>query len=130
MKEIVSNKDYKQFFSLVAQQIKSSQAKAAASVNAALIIMYWNIGKMIAENQSLFEGRNNYIDQLAKDIQLEFPGQKGFSKRNLFVIRSFYLFYSSNSVQQVAAPELSVLNNKIIISITKVARCSKLLHCH
>jgi hypothetical protein len=51
----------------------------------------------------IFEGRNDFIYQLAKDIQAEFPGIKGFSRRNLFNIRKFYSFYSSDSVQQVVA---------------------------
>jgi len=94
---------YKELLNSVKEQIRFSRIKAALSVNAALIQLYWNIGKMIAQNQALFVGRNNYIDQLTKDIHSEFPEIKGFSKRNLFVIRSFYLFYSSASVQQVAA---------------------------
>ena len=92
--------NYADFLAEVKAQIKSSQAKAALSVNASLIAMNWNICAMIAENQALFEGRNDFIDQLAKDLQAEFPGIKGFSRTNLFSIRQFYLFYSSNSVQQ------------------------------
>ena len=45
-------------------QILNSQQKAILSVNKELIVLYWNIGKMIFENQSLLEGRNNFIDQL------------------------------------------------------------------
>jgi predicted nuclease of restriction endonuclease-like (RecB) superfamily len=94
---------YANFFAEVKTQINSSQAKAALSVNTSLIAMYWNIGEMIANNQALFEGRNNYIEQLAKDLKEEFPGIKGFSKRNLFDIRRFYLFYSVVSVRQLVA---------------------------
>lgn len=82
-------------------QILSSQQKAAFSVNKELIVLYWNIGKMIFENQSLFEGRNNYIEQLSKDIKSEFPLISGFSRSNLFNIRKFYNFYNDFSVQQV-----------------------------
>lgn len=85
------------------QHIRSMQAKAALAVNTSLIQLYWNTGKMIAENQALFEGRSNYVDQLAKDLQAEFPDIKGFSKRNIFYSRKFYLFYAESSVQQVAA---------------------------
>ncbi len=85
------------------QQIRSMQAKAALAVNTSLIQLYWNTGKMIAENQALFEGRSSYVDQLAKDLQAEFPDIKGFSKRNIFYCRKFYLFYAESSVQQVAA---------------------------
>lgn len=85
----------------IKNQILSSQQKAALSINKELILLYWNIGKMIFENQSLLEGRNNYIDQLSKDIKSEFPQISGFSRTNLFNIRKFYIFYSENSVQQL-----------------------------
>lgn len=94
MNDLSSNQTYADFLAAIKTQIKSSQAKAALAVNSALIGIYWNIGEKIAENQALFEGRNDYIDRLAKDIQSEFPGINGFSKRNLFDIRRFYLVYT------------------------------------
>jgi predicted nuclease of restriction endonuclease-like (RecB) superfamily len=51
----------------VKSQIKSSQAKAALAINASLIAMYWNIGEMIAENQSKNSWGNNVIEQLAAE---------------------------------------------------------------
>lgn len=85
----------------IKQQIRSVQAKAALAVNSSLIQLYWNMGKMIADNQVLFEGRNNYVAQLEKDLRTEFPDMKGFSRANLFFIRKFYQFYSDSSVQQL-----------------------------
>jgi predicted nuclease of restriction endonuclease-like (RecB) superfamily len=76
------------------QQIRSVQAKAALAVNSSLIQLYWNMGRMIAENQALFEGRNSYVEQLAKDLRNEFPDISGFSRANLFFVRKFYRFYS------------------------------------
>ena len=99
----LSKENYAEFLAEVKSQIKSSQAKAALAVNSSLIGMYWNIGEMIAENQALFEGRNDFIERLAKDIQAEFPGITGFSKRNLFYIRNFYQFFANFSVQQAVA---------------------------
>lgn len=112
--------NYADFLAEVKAQINSSQAKAALSVNASLITMNWNIGAMIAENQALFEGRNDFIDQLAKDLQAEFPGIKGFSRTNLFSIRQFYLFYSSSSVQQAVG-----LNEANSISVQQAVALSE-----
>jgi len=90
----------------IKNQILSSQQKASISINKELILLYWNIGKMIFDNQSLLEGRNNYIDQLSKDIKTEFPLVSGFSRSNLFNIRKFYAFYAENSVQQLVGLKL------------------------
>ena len=92
---------YKQLLGSIKQQVQSAQTKAALAVNSSLIQLYWNMGKMIAGNQALFEGRNNYVKQLAKDLKDEFPDMKGFSRSNLFYIRKFYQFYSDSSVQQL-----------------------------
>lgn len=91
----------------IKKQILSSQQKAALSINKELILLYWNIGKMIFENQTLLKGRNNYIDQLSKDIKSEFPLISGFSRTNLFNIRKFYIFYAENSVQQAVGLEIT-----------------------
>ena len=109
-KELATELTYKQLLVSLKQQVHSAQAKAALAVNSSLIQLYWNMGKMIADNQAVFEGRNNYVEQLAKDLRAEFPEMNGFSKRNIFYCRSFYLFYAGSSVQQpVALKEIDLL---------------------
>ncbi len=100
-KELTTRQTYKELLVSIKQQVQSAQAKAALAVNSALIQLYWNMGKMIADNQALFEGRNNYVEQLANDLRAEFPEMKGFSRSNLFYIRKFHQFYSEDSVQQL-----------------------------
>ena len=97
-----NEKIYRDILLKIKQQVLSAQAKAALVVNSSLIQLYWNLGKMIADNQSLFEGRNNYVAQLSKDLHAEFPDMKGFSRSNLFYIRKFHQFYSNRLVQQPA----------------------------
>lgn len=105
---------YQDFIIEIKNQILQSQSKAALAVNKELILLYWNIGKMIFENQSLLEGRNNFIEQLSKDIKSEFPLISGFSRSNLFNIRKFYNFYSSISVQQpVGLKELNPIQQPV-----------------
>lgn len=92
---------YLAFLQEVKTLIREGHQKAAFSLNTTLVKTYWNLGQRIAQKQSLFEGRNNYVEQLAKDLRTEFPEMKGFSRSNLFYVRKFYQFYSSSSVQQV-----------------------------
>ena len=99
---------YKELLVAMKQQVRSVQAKAALAVNSSLIQLYWNMGRMIAENQELFEGKNSYVAQLERDLRAEFPDIKGFSRSNLFYIRKFYQFYQDFSVQQLVG-----LNEKV-----------------
>ncbi len=62
-KELTIKGQYHELLVQLKQHIRSVQAKAALAVNTSLIQLYWNTGKMIAENQALFEGRNSYSSQ-------------------------------------------------------------------
>jgi len=100
---------YKHLFATIKQQVHSAQAKAALAVNSSLIQLYWDMGRMIADNQALIVGRSNFVEQLAKDLRAEFPEMKGFSRANLFFVRKFYQFYtgSSSDLQAVRLVEIA-----------------------
>ena len=84
-----SEQVYVAFLQEVKALIWQGHHKAALAVNTTLIQTYWMLGQRIARQQALFEGRNNYVEQLAKDLRAEFPEMKGFSRSNLFYIRKF-----------------------------------------
>lgn len=86
--------DYAQTLTDIKQRIQEVQVKASFAVNKELLLLYWSIGKTIAEKQESLGWGANVIEQLAKDLQNAFPGMKGFSRSNIFRMRSFYLAYS------------------------------------
>lgn len=111
--EDLKDGSYRQLLVTIKQHVNAAQAKAALAVNSSLIQLYWNIGKMISENQALFEGRNNYVDQLANDLRKAFPEMKGFSRTNLFYARKFYKFYSPPS--ELPKSELHIYDQDISV---------------
>jgi predicted nuclease of restriction endonuclease-like (RecB) superfamily len=56
--------------------------------------MYWNLGADIVMKQTQAKWGEGFLLQLSKDLSAEFPDIKGFSKRNLELIRQWYVFYS------------------------------------
>ena len=64
------------------------------AVNVALINLYWEIGKSIAEKQSESWGKS-IVPTLSKELQNEFPGVGGFSVGNLWLMAQFYSEYQS-----------------------------------
>jgi len=76
-----ANTDYNVWLRDLKSKIHATQAKAALAVNAALIELYWDLGKMISEKQSVWGDK--LIDQIARDLKVEFPEMKGFSNSNL-----------------------------------------------
>lgn len=92
------------------KQIKESQLKAVLSANKEMLKLYWSIGKTIAEKQEISGWGTNVIERLAQDIQKEFPGIGGFSKRNIFRIRSFYLAYQKVPQAVAQIEDLPIFN--------------------
>lgn len=94
----ISESNYKKWILELKAKIRSTQIKAAITVNSVLIEFYWELGKMIFEKENVWG--NKLIEQVAKDLQSEFPDMKGLSKRNLFYAKEFYIFYHNEIVQQ------------------------------
>jgi len=76
-------------------RVGSAQVKAAVAVNRELILLYWDIGRLIVQRQEQEGWGKSIVDRLASDVQASFPGVKGFSPRNVWRMRTFYLAYSS-----------------------------------
>lgn len=90
--QIISN-EYELTLADLKNHIRASQLKAALAVNQELIRLYWTIGKTIVEKQENSGWGSKFIETLAKDLQNEFPGIEGFSKRNIFRMKAFYNEY-------------------------------------
>ena len=98
---LMNNNEYLNTIESIKKEIKSAQYKAAVSVNRELIMLYYNIGKIINEHKVW---GNKFIDNLAADIKLEFPNVKGYSVRNLKYMAKFAETYPDEQfVQQVVA---------------------------
>ena len=85
--------EYTQVLFDIKQQIGLAQTQAMVKVNQELLKLYWNIGKIIVEKQHANNWGTKAVEQLAADIQKEFPGLGGFSPRNIFRMQAFYKAY-------------------------------------
>lgn len=91
--ELFSNKEYAATLAELKKQIQKCQLRAITAANKELVRLYWTVGKIIVEKQENSGWGSKFIDKLAKDLQNEFPGLEGFSRRNVFRMRAFYLEY-------------------------------------
>ncbi len=109
-------KDYKVFFTEIKDKIYQAQYEAMKQVNKALIKLYWDIGKSIAEKQQKHKWGKSVVEKLAADLQNEFPGMNGLSSRNVWRMRMFYMEYAK--LPPMVA-EISWSHNIIIIEKCK-----------
>jgi predicted nuclease of restriction endonuclease-like (RecB) superfamily len=96
MGKALIDKDYGKWILQLKAKVKQAQLKAAVLSNKVLIEVYWELGKGITERQKKFGYGESFIDQIALDLKLEFPDVKGFSRRNLYAIKQWYLFFNEN----------------------------------
>lgn len=85
--------DYSSFLVSIKGRVQQAQLKAVLSVNRALILLYWQIGKDILERQENAGWGTSVIERLASDLRTAFPDMKGFSARNLGYMKSFAQIY-------------------------------------
>lgn len=69
------------------------QLKAAVAVNSAMLQFYWELGADMVVKQKQFAWGSGFVSQLSADLMREFPGARGFSKRNLELVRQWHLFW-------------------------------------
>jgi len=101
MAVLINTKEYFKVLEDVKKRIKTTQYKAVLGANRELMALYWGVGKTILDNTKY---GTSFLENLSRDIMLEFPEIKGFSVRNLNYMRKFAEVYPDFSkVQRVVA---------------------------
>jgi predicted nuclease of restriction endonuclease-like (RecB) superfamily len=119
MSQKIDKNQYHSFLKSIKERILKAQYDALKVVNKELIALYWGLGKMIVEKQQTLGWGKSVVENLAIDLQKEFPGLSGFSYRNLWYMRNFYLTYIGNQKLQPLVAEISWTKNLIIIDRCK-----------
>ena len=76
--------------------IEESKSQIVRKVNVTIIFTYYEIGRMIVDDEQDGKSRAEYADQTLKQLSIDLTKDfgKGFSHRNLEYFRKFYLNYS------------------------------------
>jgi len=113
------NADYTTLLTDVKDRIRSAQYAAMRVVNRELIALYWDIGRMIVQRQQGESWGRAIIENLAQDLQGEFPGIKGFSVANLWRMKGIYENYSENEKLAHLVREIAWGHNIVIMERCK-----------
>ena len=95
MTNITKNKDFRNLFNKISNLIDQSRFTLVRQVNNTITQTYWQIGCYIVEHEQQGKERADYGDKLIRDLSEELAQiyGKGFSYRNLNLIRKFYLTF-------------------------------------
>lgn len=80
---------YGDLLSEIKGRIRAAQTRAVQAVNAELLRLYWDIGRLIEARQEQKGWGSGVIPKLARDLHNELPELKGFSERNLKLMTQF-----------------------------------------
>jgi predicted nuclease of restriction endonuclease-like (RecB) superfamily len=95
---------YGEWLEDVKARIARARARAAVSVNAELVRLYWELGQDLLARQAKLGWGAKVVERLSHDLTAAFPGRAGFSVRNLRYMRAFALAWpDAGFVQEVLA---------------------------
>lgn len=115
----LKNSEYLTLLSEVKTRISNAQYEALKAVNKELIALYWDIGRIIVEKQKGESWGKSIVEQLARDLQLAYPGIRGFSSASLWRMRLFYEAYCQNLKLAPMVREISWSHNVVIMEKCK-----------
>jgi predicted nuclease of restriction endonuclease-like (RecB) superfamily len=98
--------------------LTEARNRAWQAVNAAMVAAYWEVGRIIVEEEQGGQGRADYGKQVLNDLSARLKSNfgKGFDPSNLSMMRAFYLGYPNfDAVRQ----ELSWTHYRLLIRVDK-----------
>ena len=82
------------------ERYRSAQIKATVKVNAEQLLFNWQLGRDLVTRKAEKQWGARVVEQFSMDLQSAFPESKGFSTTNLWYMKQWYEFYSSESACQ------------------------------
>jgi len=106
----------KELLSAIRTVLSQARNQLQQTVNHTMVKTYWEIGRLIVEEEQKGEKRAAYgqsqIKSLAQDLRKEFG--KGFTTRNLLNMRAFYL---QNPIWHSVSTKLTWTHHRILLRV-------------
>ena len=108
------------FYQSVAKILRAARANAYRAVNFTMVEAYWNVGRMIVEEEQQGKERAEYGAALLKNLSIRLTGEfgAGFSEQSL---RNMRQVFSSFSIRSALRSELTWTHYKTLIRVENEA---------
>jgi len=106
-------------FDEVLSLIEAARRRAYQAVNAELVSLYWQLGEYISRKIASAEWGDGVVDELAATIARQYPGMRGYTRRNLFRMRQFFESYRGEKKVSPLVTQLPWTHHLILLSQTK-----------
>ena len=110
--------DYANWIAEVKHRYRSAQVKAAVKVNAEKLLFNWLLGRDLVQKKAEERWGAGVVEQVSLDLKREFPDAEGFSTSNLWYMKKWYVFYTTQvpleKLQRVIGELQPAVNQKYI----------------
>ena len=106
-------------FAEIVGLIEQARQRAYQAVDSELVGLYWSMGQYISAKLAAAVWGEGVVDRLAQHLARTIPGQRGFTRRNLFRMRQFYETYSADKKVTALLTQPPWTHNLIILTQSK-----------
>jgi len=116
--EVPSNKAIQGIYQQIREVLIQARGRALQAVNTEMVACYWQIGRLIVEEEQQGEIRAEYGKRLIRDLSKRLSEEfgKGFDRTNLQHMRAFYLGFSNCDALR---RELSWTHYRLLLRVEK-----------
>jgi len=110
-----ATRDMPHDYALILEELKSriqeERLRIVLSANAAMVLLYWDIGRVILSRQQREGWGAKVIDRLSADLRQAFPDMRGLSPRNLKYMRAFASAWPGHQIVQEVLAQITWYHN-------------------
>jgi len=113
--------DYSEVLGTIKARIQQERLRAVMMANSGMVLLYWDIGRMILERQQHSGWGAKIVDRLASDLHDAYPDMKGFSPRNLKYMRAFSAAWPDRVIVQGPLAQITWYHNIALLEKVSTA---------
>lgn len=110
-KDFRIDSDYVTWLSEIKRRYVSAQIKASIKINIEKLRFNWSMGRDLVMRKAEEKWGSGIVEQLSLDLQETFPKEKGFSCRNMWRMKQWYLFFSTTEANEKLPHLVAELQN-------------------
>jgi predicted nuclease of restriction endonuclease-like (RecB) superfamily len=106
---------YAEALAEIKQRIGQERLRVVMAANSAMVLLYWDIGRLILDRQEREGWGAKVIDRLSADLRDAYPDMTGLSPRNLKYMRAFAAAWPDRSIVQQLAAQIPWFHNCLLL---------------